>query len=174
MPNEQDQDAAVERYLSELLGGYDGGSDQAAIAQPSGKGDGVVGECPAAGSPADVVQADPATHAGAPLGRRSASPAEAAADISGMRALANAAAHGAIATHNHKTAIADAWGKLLLAGTALTTSYILIQLSSSVTEMRYWLALLALGWAGFWGYQFLRLAGRLAKVSIRRCRSADR
>ncbi|NIL98192.1 MAG: hypothetical protein GTO62_13960 [Planctomycetales bacterium] len=167
----KDHDIAIEKYMAQLLGRYETGTETAGSVPPSSsdvkstpkdqdapKDENAwnAEEAAAGKQPAEEVAREP---------RRRSAPPEASADMSAMRALANAAAQGAIAAHNQTKSTAVAAGKLLLAATALITAYLLIQMSSSAKEDFYLFSLLALGLGGIWGYQFLRLAGGLAAVS---------
>jgi hypothetical protein len=159
--NEEDHDATVEQYLAELLGRYDTGAGAAMISpvsSPAVNSTSVLTVSPT-GAKAEAVENAPRER------RRPSVPAEASADMSAMRELANAAARRAIATYAHKTTVSVACGKLLLAGIAMTASYLLFQMAASATATTYFLGLLALGFGGYWGYQYMQLAGGLGQVT---------
>jgi hypothetical protein len=163
--NDDDHDATVEQYLAELLGRYDTGVGAAMTSPVSLPAVNSTSQHSVSPAPAEAVATETPV-ADAPRERRRQSvPAEASADMSAMRELANAAARRAIATYAHKTTVAVACGKLLLAGIALTASFLLFQMSTSAAATTYFLGLLALGLGGYWGYQYMRLAGGLAEVA---------
>ncbi|MDH3718114.1 MAG: hypothetical protein OES79_08325 [Planctomycetota bacterium] len=163
--NDEDHDATVEQYLAQLLGRYDTGAGAAMTSPVSSPAVDSTNEHSVSPAPAEVVAVETPVEDAPRERRRPPVRAEAAADMSAMRELANAAARRAIATHTHKTTVAVACGKLLLAGIALTASYLLIQMASSAAATTYFLGLLALGLGGYWGYQYMRLAGGLAQVT---------
>jgi hypothetical protein len=158
---DENHDATVEQYLAELLGRYDTGAGAAMTSPVSSPAVDSTSEHSVSPAPAEVLAVETPVEEAPRERRRPSVPA----DMSAMRELANAAARRAIATHTHKTTVAVACGKLLLAGIALAASYLLIQMSASAAAITYFLGLLALGLGGYWGYQYMRLAGGLAQVT---------
>ena len=150
-----DHDVAVEQYLSELLGRYNSETDGALESDPT----------PATEHSDPVAPADlPTDEQQDPEIRRPVRP-EAAADMSAMREIANAAAHRAIATHTNKRTIAFAYSKLLLAVIGLAASYLLMQMSASAGTVTYFIGVCALGVGGYWSYQYVQLAAAVTAAA---------